>query len=463
MRTRMIRRAGGAFALVLLVAGCGGTADVSSQDPGSDHSPGAADPANGSVLPTDEPTPPAVVPVQPDGVSGVSDVDRAPATSDDVAGLVEGLNEVGYALFSVAADGSDDDIVLSPLSIGLAFGMADAGASGATAQALEELFAFPVDGEARWSAFNTLDQSVTGAGGVQDEDDADGPVVRLANRQFPDVSFETVEGYDETLARWFGVGIEPLPLQENPEGSRAYVNEWVAEQTEQLIDELVPEGMIHAQSVMLLVNALYLEADWQLPFGKYPTEENATFTRLNGSEVTVALMHELELAGPAVATDAYAATEVPYVGGELSMLVIVPAHGHYEQVEQSLSGELIAEIDAAAATGSVELWLPRFESDSRLDLEQAFDALGVSDVFGATGSWEGIAAGITLESGVHAADISVDEYGTVAAAATALAFAESGPPAPDVTVRADRPFLYLIRHQPTGAVLFVGRVTDPSG
>ena len=359
---------------------------------------------------------------------------------------------MGFDLFAQAAADTSGDVVLSPLSIGLAFGMADVGATGATADALQKLFAYPVDGEERWSAFNTLDQEVTDVGE---------PVVRLANRQYPDESFDTAPGYDQTLRRWFGTGIEPLPLQDEPEPARARINEWVAEQTEQLIPELLPEGMVNAQSVMVLVNALYLEADWERPFGKYPTED-ATFTRLDGSQVTVPLMHERELSGPAVATDSYAATEIPYEDGQLSMLVIVPEDGHYQQVEDDLSNELVAEIDAAATEGVVELWLPRFESDARLDLAEAFDGLGVDAVFGPGGSWDGVAPGIFLASGVHAADISVDEYGTVAAAATGLGFAESGPPPPDVTVRADKPFLYLIRHEPTGAVLFVGRVTDPS-
>ncbi len=379
------------------------------------------------------------------------DVPREPPGSDDVEPLAAGLNEVGYQLFGVAAEDSSDDVVLSPLSIGLAFGMADAGASGDTEQALADLFVYPVDGEDRWAAFNTLDQSVVDAGG---------PVVRVANRQFPDTSFETVPGYDQELGRWFGTGIEPLPLRDDPEASRARINDWVADQTEQRIPELVPEGMVNASSVMMLVNALYLEADWAQPFGKYPTE-NAPFTRLDGSTVTVPLMHELELTGPAVVAEEYAATEVPY-DGDLSMLVIVPTEGNYDQVETSLSVDLVAEIDAAATTGAVELWLPRFESDGTVDLRAAFDSMGVDDVFGPTGTWDGIAPGITLESGLHAADISVDEDGTVASAATILEFEASGGHEPDATVRADRPFLYLVRHRPTGAVLFVGRVMDPA-
>jgi serpin B len=378
-------------------------------------------------------------------------VDRPSPDSPDVEALVAGLNEVGYDLFQVAAEQSAGDVVLSPLSIGIAFGMADAGASGQTADVLADLFAYPVDGEARWSAFNSLEQSVTRVGG---------PVVRLANREFPDAGFATADGYDEVLARWFGAGIEPLPLQTEPEPSRVRINDWVSERTEGLIPELLPAGFVNPKSVMVLVNALYLQADWSRRFGKYPTEEDR-FTRLDGSRVTVPLMHELELSGPAVAAGEYAATEIPYEGGELSMLVVVPAAGRYAEIEARLGGDLVAEIDAAATTTSVELWLPRFDSNATLDLRDAIEGgLGVEGLFGVAG-WDGIAPDITLEQAVHAADISVDENGTVAAAATGLGFAESGPPVPEITVRADRPFLYLIRHRTTGAVLFVGRVLDP--
>lgn len=366
--------------------------------------------------------------------------------------LAAGLNAVGYDLFHVAAGQSDADVVLSPMSIGVAFGMADAGASGATAKALEELFAYPVAGEQRWSAFNALDQAITDVGN---------PIVRPANRMFPDEDFETVDGYDEILSRWFGAGIEPLPLQAESELSRARINGWVKERTEDLIPELLPSGFIHRNSVLVLVNALYLEAKWALPFGKYETEDQP-FTRLDGSKVGVPLMHELELSGPAVKGDDYAATEVPYQGGKLSMLVIVPDDGRYEEIESQFDAGLVAEIDANATKTGVELWLPRFDSNATLDLKAALQGdLGVKNLFDVPG-WDGIAPGITLDAAVHAADIAVDETGTVAAAATALGFAESGPPQPQVTVRADKPFLYLIRHRPTGAVLFVGRVLDPS-
>lgn len=424
MPMRSIRALSLLLVPVLLVAGCGDDDPVESSMPAGDE-----------IVPVDDPV----------------DVERAPADDTYLAELVAGLNGAGYDMFLAASAGHTDDVVMSPLSIGMAFGMADVGATGDTAVALQELFGLPAEGVDRWAAFNTLDLAL---------DDVGAPTLNLANREFPDVSFQTVEGYDETLATYFGVAVEPLPLQADPDGSTERINQYVADETMDLIPALLPPGFVKPNSVMVLVNALYLEADWARPFGKYPTADRP-FTLLDGSTVTVAMMNERELRGPAVATDTYAATEIPYEDGELSMLVIVPQQGSFDAIQARLADGLVDEIDAAATERNVELFLPRFESTSDIDLEAVIEGdLGMADIFG--DGYDGIAPGIFLDAAVHAADIAVDEYGTVAAAATALGFADSGPPAADVVVRADRPFLYLIRHQPTGAVLFVGRVMDPS-
>lgn len=204
---------------------------------------------------------------------------RADADSVHAPALAVGLNGAGARLFLAAAEKADGDVVISPFSIGVAFGMTDVGATGPAREGLAELFDYPVEGEARWSAFTTLLQQVT---------DVDGPVVTLANRQFPDESFTPEPAFDEAIARWFGATTQPLPLQQDPEGSRDVINAYVAERTQDLIPELLPEGFITPDSVMVLVNALYLQADWQMPFGKYPTED-ADLTRLDGSVVTVPL------------------------------------------------------------------------------------------------------------------------------------------------------------------------------
>ena len=154
---------------------------------------------------------------------------------------------------------------------------------------------------------------------------------------------------------------------------------------------------------------------------------------------------------------AFAAVEIPYVGQAFSMLVIVPESGRFEEVRGRLhGGSLVPDVEAVLGTGPFELWLPTWETNSKLDLLPWLQGIGA-----APGSYPGITPDAFLDAGVHAADIAVDEWGTVAAAATAFGFETSGPPDPEIEIKADKPFLYLIRHHPSGLVLFAGQVTQP--
>ena len=168
-------------------------------------------------------------------------------------------------------------------------------------------------------------------------------------------------------------------------------------------------------------------------------------------------MHELELDDRRGRGDGFVGAEIPYAGDDYSMLVVVPDEGRYDEFVERLDQQLLDEIDRSFTTGPYELLLPKWKDSYQLDL---IDWL--TDVGAAPGSYPSITPDAFLDAAVHAADISVDERGTVAAAATALGFAESGPPQPELTVAADRPFIYLIRHRPSGLVLFAGHVTDPS-
>jgi len=144
-------------------------------------------------------------------------------------------------------------------------------------------------------------------------------------------------------------------------------------------------------------------------------------------------------------------------GREYSMLIIIPDEGQFEQTRQRLTGDLVQEVDRQMTNGPYELRLPKWETDSATDLLPWLTETGA-----APGSYPLISPPAFLDGAVHGANIAVDEVGTVAAAATALMFGESGPPEPELDVFADQPFLYLIRHRPTGAVLFAGQVMDPT-
>jgi len=403
----------------------------------------------------DDPYPPYSDPV----------VVRPAADSLDAPALAAALNDVGFRLFQDQA-GTDGDIVLSPLSIGIAFGMLDLGATGVVADALQDLFGYPVEGDDLWSAFNTLERMI-----VTDPDepipttDPEGlplpPVVRIANREFYDTDFATVEGYDEALMRWFGAGVEPLPLRTNSEGSRQHINAWVEDKTMGLIPDLIPEGAINEWTVMVLVNALYLKAQWASQFDPDATADGP-FTLLDGSVATTPFMHEPSLTTRAAAGDGYLALDLPYAQGDLSMLVVVPDAGRYGEVEAGLGADLVAEIDAGLEQTTLDLYFPSFESEFDFDLRGALEGgLGVTGIFDVP-DLKGIGEDVAVTKAIHAAKIIVDESGTEAAAATAIIMELTAMPMEGTEVKVDRPFLYLIRDHDTGAVLFLGRVLDPS-
>lgn len=409
-----------------------------------------------STTTTDDP-----YPAHPD-----PDVVRPAADSPDVEALAASLNDVGYRLFLDQAAEADGDTVLSPLSIGIAFGMLDLGATGIVSDALEDLFGYPVDGDDLWSAFNTLEQSIiTDPSQPIPSSDPDGPpqppIVRIANREFHDTDFVTADGYDDLLMTWFGAGIEPLPLRTDSEGSRQHINTWVEDKTMGLIPDLIPEGAISEWTVMVLVNALYLKAEWATKFDPDLTADGP-FTLLDGTAVTTPFMHEPNLATRATAGDGYIAFDLPYAQGDLSMLVIVPDAGRYGEIESNLGSELVAAIDSGLEPMTLDLYFPSFESEYNFNLRDAIEGgLGVANLFDVP-DLKGIGENVAVTDAVHAAKIVVDESGTEAAAATAIIMDLTAMPVEGTEVKVDRPFLYLILDNDTGAVLFLGRVLDPS-
>jgi serpin B len=382
-----------------------------------------------------------------------ADVPRAPAEPVDTRSLSDGLNRFGVDFHRLlAARSPGENVVFSPLSMGIAFGMADAGARGETAAQIEDVFHLPGSGEELHAAFNALDQALANVGRS---------TLRLANRMYPATGYELVPEFVRTLGASYGAPLERLDFAADTEAARGRINRWVAERTEERIPALMPSGSITPDTVLVLVNALYLEAKWSQPFGKYPTE-TAPFTRLDGSRVDIPLMRNAELGTRYVDADGYQAVELPYGDGELSMLVVVPTADGFGDFESRFDAERLAALDAEMSDGIVDLFLPRWSASFDVDLVEMLPELGLELPFRG-GDFTGISPrNPFIGAGVHAADIEVNERGTVAAAATGLAFAESGPPTPDAVIRADRPFLYLIRHVETGAVLFLGRVVDPA-
>ncbi|WP_062517764.1 serpin family protein [Demequina gelatinilytica] len=391
------------------------------------------------------------------------EVARPAPTPSAAVPLAASFNDAGLTMFRAAA--ADRNLALSPISIGLAFGMVDAGATGTVDDALEEVFAYPAQGEALLNAFNSLDLAIAsekGDGAPNAEGDTvDLPIVRVANAAWFDEGFTPDPAYVETVQTWFGAQARTLPLAADPEGSREEIDGWVEDRTEGLIPRVLPESVPGPDTRLILVNTLYLKAQWWDPFSEAGTYED-DFTRLDGSVTDAELMTQAFDARYAT-TDAYDAAVLPYVGG-LEMVLIVPRSGRFEEVRGTFDVDALAGLDGSLAEGYVLVQLPRFETASTVDLRAVIaDRMGIAGLFGEIGL-DGIGPELEVGAAVHATKVIVDEDGTEAAAATVIeGMAGSMPPEPVAEIIADRPFLYAVRDTETGAILLVGQYLDPDG
>jgi serpin B len=308
---------------------------------------------------------------------------------------------------------------------------------------------------------NALDQALAARSGSFE--DAMGErhelTLRIANAAFGqrDVTFETA--FLGSLARRYGAGLKLVDYVRDTEAARQQINRWVDERTEHRIDELIAAGLLSPSTVLTLVNAIYLKAPWQYPFNEADTAP-AAFHLADGSSIQVPTM-TMMAPFPHADGDGWRAVELPYAGDALAMTVIVP--DDLAAFEAELSPELLEGIVAELGGDKVELSMPKFSTETSVSLNTALAELGMADAFepGAADF-----SGMTRETRlfiaavVHQANIDVDEKGTTAAAATAVVMELSGSAEPPI--RVDRPFVFAVRDVATGAILFLGRIGDPS-
>jgi serpin B len=386
---------------------------------------------------------------------------ESPDVSDaQVAQLVAGNQVFAFDLYRALAAGEDGNLIYSPYSISLAFSMLYAGAWGEAEAEMTRVFHF-LPQETQHPAFNVVDQRLQSLGKAR-QSEAGGASfqLNLANAVWGQQGYPFREPYLETLAAQYGAGLCAVDFQGAPEKAREAINAWVAKETEERIKEIAPTGSVSANTRLILANAIYFKAGWEYPFQESATADGP-FTLLNGSQVTVPLMHQetrLEYAEG----EGYQAVWLPYGGQAAGMWVILPVKGRFEDVQGRLGVDLIEAVRRDAEARRVILTLPRFGFETSLRLHDLFKEMGMAHVFCPALDFEGIAegGGLCVGYALHRATITVDEEGTEAAAATMVAVPVEQ--VQDVEMTVDRPFILVIVARETGAILFVGRVLNPA-
>ncbi|NMB74850.1 MAG: serpin family protein [Myxococcales bacterium] len=377
----------------------------------------------------------------------------------DVPALVAGNTQFALDAYRLLA-AEPGNLFFSPHSISVALAMTYAGARSDTESAMAGALRFSLSQAKLHPAFDWLDLALNSRG--QGAAGKDGKAFRLhvVNRLFGQTGYHFLPDFLDTLALYYGAGMQLLDFFRDPEGGRKIINEWVEKQTEDRIRDLIPAGAIDTLTRLVLVNAIYFNAAWKEVFDDKLTQ-NGAFTRLDGTQVQVPMMAQPK-SMPAGAGVDFTAVELPYDGDELSMVVIVPT-GDFAAFEEALDGAKLASIFASLGSDYATLSMPRFTIDGAtislkkllfdLGMGVAFE-VGQADFSGMDGTRE-----LYIGDVLHQAFVAVDEYGTEAAAATAVIMEGSGLPH---HVDINRPFIFLIRDLQTDAVLFIGRVVDPS-
>jgi len=392
--------------------------------------------------------------------------DKERITSPDVnpseqALLVEGNSAFAFELYQ-ALKGKEGNLFYSPYSISLALAMTYAGARGETAQQMAATLQFMLEQERLHPAFNWLDAELANRGEGAAGKDGEGFKLNIVNAIWGQKDYEFLSDFLDVLAENYGAGLRILDFINETEQSRVAINKWVSDQTEGRIKDLIPQGAIDALTRLVLTNAIYFNAAWEDPFDEDMTTDGP-FYLLDGGQVIVPMMKQTEAFGYTEG-EGYQAVELLYDGCELSMVILLPASGNFEAFEEGLQAQRVCDIISGLQSNGVALTMPRFEFDSEFSLKDTLPEMGMRVAFSGDADFSGMTGNreLFILDVVHKAFVAVDEAGTEAAAATAVIMPTSGPPELAVEVTIDRPFIFLIRDIETGAILFVGRVMNPS-
>jgi serpin B len=383
------------------------------------------------------------------------------ATASDITALVAA--DTAFSLDLIGRAWNGDNLIISPFSIATALGMLEAGARGETREQMAAVLHETLTDESLHDARGTLLAALASEPPSTDEEPPPF-TLRAVNSLWAQRDYPIVEDYLEVLSGSYDAGVSLLDFMADPDAARVVINDAIAEQTEERITDLIPEGVITALTRLVLTNAVYFKANWLSEFSPDLTADGL-FTTAGGSEVSVPMMHAASLI-QYVDGNGYTAAWLPYVG-DAAMMVILP-DGDIEGLLATLTVDELAEARRSAGGFQVDLTMPRFEYRSQLGLSPVLQDLGMQAAFvpppgDGTADLTGIveARELYVQDVIHQGFVKVDEKGTEAAAATAIVVGATSMPEPASLVL-DRPFLFLIQHQSSGEILFAGIVADPS-
>lgn len=375
----------------------------------------------------------------------------------NVEALVRGNNDFGLTLYQHLA-AKDGNLFLSPYSISNAFAMTYAGARGNTAAEMKATLRFNLGDEQLHPAFRNLITHLDGDGKPRPFQ------LTVANRLWGQKDYGFLPGFTKIGQDYYGAGLQEVDYIGATEEARQTINAWVEKQTRDKIKNLIPPGVLNDLSRLVLTNAIYFKAPWLSPFEPKATKP-ATFHLADGKTVQAPMMHASNERLQYADHGTFSLVEVPYEGRQQSMIVLLPRKNDgLRDLEKQVTAANLEKWVAKSSTYLVDLKLPKFKITAEFKLNDVLKQMGMKDafVFGKA-DFTGMATRekLYITAVLHKAFVDVNEAGTEAAASTAIVIGTRSLP-PSANFHADHPFLFLIRDNQSGSILFVGRVSNPA-
>lgn len=384
----------------------------------------------------------------------------SPASGEDsrMKALVDGNTAFALDIYGKLSK-MEGNLFLSPHSISTALAMTYGGARGETEKQMAETLHFGLEQKDLHEAFAGLEARLNR---IQEEGHV---ALNVANSLWPQKDYLFLEEYLSLVERHYGVSISPVDYRTDAEAVRQRINRWVEEKTREKIQELLQPGVLDPMTRLVLVNAIHFKGNWRSQFPVDETQD-APFHTAPGETVQAPLMTQQEFF-PYAHWDSLQILELPYEGEDLSMLILLPRDADgLKALERELSPDNLRMWKCAMQKREVRVHLPRFKMTSTFRLDNTLASMGMPDAFlenrADFSGMDGRPGWLHIGAVVHKGFVEVNEEGTEAAAATAVGIRATAMPAPPPEFRADRPFIFFIKENQTGSILFMGRVTDPT-
>lgn len=381
------------------------------------------------------------------------------AGSANLDALAHGTSTFTLSLFQQILAKEKGNILFSPYSISMALGMAGAGARGKTSEEMERTLGYTLPTGTLYPALAELSHQLTKAGNENGQLLSDANAIWLQN------DFKVQPDYLRLLKDYFDNEAQQLDFCHAAKASRT-INDWVARKTRDHIRDLIPASALDCDTKLVLTNAIYFLGSWASPF-KEGLTEHGPFILASGQREKALLMHR-QGAYPYAELEGWQALELPYEGGRLTMLVLLPSSGSaLADIETHLDAKSLDKISQALISRMVDVTFPKFEIRADYSLNEYLKGTGIKEAFSRQANFSGITTErkLLISAVLHEAWVKVDEKGTEAAAATGVAVSSTAIRHAELPVvfRADHPFLFLIKHRETGLILFWGRLSSPQG